>query len=286
MARILLVDDVAAMRKALTDLLSKHGHQVTEAANGRMARDILTTYQFDLILSDIQMPVMDGVALLKWVKEHTTTPMILMTGFSHILETHEAFSLGAEDFLLRPMKYDEVLSSVSAALGGVPAKEEEAEPDEDIDHKFCRIPIEDFISSKHLNAAIYVRLSSSKYVRVSHRGDNIPPERVDNYKQRGLHYLYTRKEDFANIVGFNLYLSKSVVRSKSLELEKKLAFMRYSTETVLEEVRVNGMNSESFEHAKELVSTVWTLSPTVCPFWTFLRRSTSTPIGFMPTAWG
>ena len=174
-----------------------------------------------------------------------------MTGFSHILETQQAIALGADDFLTKPIKHGDILAAVGRLVGHKP-KDARLEVDRDDD--FCRIPIEDFISSSHLNASIYVRLSSTKYVRVSHSGDAIPAERVDNYKQKGLNYLYTRKEDFANVVGFNLQLAKAVTGSKSLAREKKAAFLRYSTETVLEQVHVNGIDENSFSYAKECVT--------------------------------
>ncbi len=251
MAKILVVDDVEGMRSALKEVLGKHGHDVTEAANGRMAKEILENSPFDLVVTDIQMPFWNGIDLLKWVKANTQTPVILMTGFSQILETQEAISLGADDFLTKPIKHGEILGAVERLIEKHSAHDQ---LELDRDDEFCRIPIEDFISSSHLNASIYVRLSSTKYVRVAHSGDTIPPDRVDNYKQRGLNYLYTLKEDFANVVGFNLYLAKAVLANKELAREKKAAFLRYSTETVLEQIHVNGIDERSFNYAKECVT--------------------------------
>src|SRR3989344_8465266 len=96
--KILLVEDDDYFRSAVKDLLSKK-YDVLEAANGKIARDLLILTSVDLVLSDIQMPHFTGVDLLEWVKKNRPSPVILMTGFSHILETQRAHELGADDFL-------------------------------------------------------------------------------------------------------------------------------------------------------------------------------------------
>src|SRR4051812_38356235 len=106
MYKVLIAEDDEFFRKALVESL-KGSYDVMSVENGKKARDIIAVAKFDLILSDIQMPFFSGLDLLAWVKEHKPTPFILMTGFSHILETKAAHELGAEDFLAKPFLQDE-----------------------------------------------------------------------------------------------------------------------------------------------------------------------------------
>jgi len=78
---ILIVDDEVDMRDSLSELLSREGYSVQEAENGKVALELMGSNKFDLIVSDILMPEMDGVALLKKVKESDSEAVvILITG--------------------------------------------------------------------------------------------------------------------------------------------------------------------------------------------------------------
>lgn len=110
---ILIVEDDEFFREALKDSLSRHGFKVSVAADGKSARLILNLSSFDLILSDIQMPHMTGVELLAWVKENKpSVPVVLMTGFSQIVETKKAHELGAAGFIPKPFTDKDVLELI------------------------------------------------------------------------------------------------------------------------------------------------------------------------------
>lgn len=111
MKKILLVEDDNYFRAAVKSIVGKK-YEIIEAENGKVARDLIPTSNPDLIISDIQMPHLSGVELLEWVKTHKPTPVILMTGFSHILETQQAHALGADDFLPKPFREEELLEKI------------------------------------------------------------------------------------------------------------------------------------------------------------------------------
>jgi len=242
---ILVVDDQHDMREALASLLAGGGHKISEAENGKVAQDLLDANHFDLVISDIQMPLVNGVELLSWVKARKNTPVILVTGFSHILETQHAFDLGAADFLTKPFSFKDLSHAIGKIFEAKPIKEDQEDPG----NLYCRIPIEDFVSGASVQIGVYVKLSDTKYVRVAHTGDQIPFDRVENYKSKGLEYLYAKKSDFARLVGFNLDLSQVVQNNSNISSEKKLRFLRYTTELVLENAVVNGVDSKAFKQA-------------------------------------
>lgn len=252
MAKILVVDDEPGFLAGLYEGLSQMGHKVTSAENGKIGRDLVAMTDFDLVISDFQMPFLDGVELLKWIKQNKPKIKVtLMTGFSHILETKQAFDLGADDFLTKPIQLHDLRDSVVRVLA--PPQGADKPMVKSTDDEYCKLPIEDFISNSKVNIALFVRLSSSKYVRVAHLGDQLEGNRVETYRQKGLTYLYCKKADFAKVVDFNLDLLRKLDKTGKISREKKTAFLRYTTETVLENCAVQGMNKETFDQAKDCV---------------------------------
>jgi CheY-like chemotaxis protein len=99
--RILVVDDEEALRVVLSAELEGEGYQVTSAADGQEAINILTTKEFDLILLDIKMPNVDGFEVLKFVKERwPQTKVVMLTGFADLKNAIESKKLGAEERVL------------------------------------------------------------------------------------------------------------------------------------------------------------------------------------------
>ncbi|MCB9832033.1 MAG: sigma-54-dependent Fis family transcriptional regulator [Planctomycetes bacterium] len=115
--RVLVVDDEEAMRTFLVRTLRKRGLELVEAADGAAARRLLEDRSFDLVLTDLRMPELDGIELLHWIKRtKPKTPVIVMTGFGSIPSAIEALKAGAEDYVTKPFDRDEIMRSVDAAL--------------------------------------------------------------------------------------------------------------------------------------------------------------------------
>lgn len=115
--RILVVDDEASLREVLTIMLHREGYQVESAANGAEAQILLQESDFDLVISDIKMPKVTGLELLRYVREKCPeTIMIMITAFSTSEEAVEAMKLGAFDYILKPFRNDEIRLVVRNAL--------------------------------------------------------------------------------------------------------------------------------------------------------------------------
>lgn len=125
MARILIVDDEAGIRRTLKDLMRMQGHEVEEAANGAEGLEKLAAGSFDLVLSDIQMPVKDGMELLKGAKEqYPELPFIMLTAHATIEKAVEAIKEGAYDFVPKPPNLQHFLVTVRNALDTKQLKKE------------------------------------------------------------------------------------------------------------------------------------------------------------------
>ncbi len=118
-ARILITDDEINIRLMLRTLLEGDGYTVVEASNGREALEIIHREQLDLVILDLNMPVMDGMGVLEALKEskdHPKPRVIVLTAYGSISAAVKATRLGALDFLEKPATPDEIRETVAAVL--------------------------------------------------------------------------------------------------------------------------------------------------------------------------
>jgi DNA-binding NtrC family response regulator len=117
MANILIVDDEQGMRQLLSLVFGRAGHQVRAAENGRRAVELLREASADLIVSDVRMPDMGGIELLRAARELSPdVAVVMMTAFATVETAREAFKLGADDFIQKPFDVDELKLIVEKAL--------------------------------------------------------------------------------------------------------------------------------------------------------------------------
>ena len=117
MASIMVVDDEPNTRDALEFILCQEGHAVCTAASGYEALAHMRTGEMDVLLSDVKMPHMDGLALLRHVKAHASgVVVIMMSGYHDVAAAVEAMKQGAFDYLVKPFGKDDVLRTVQKAL--------------------------------------------------------------------------------------------------------------------------------------------------------------------------
>jgi two-component system response regulator AtoC len=115
--RILVVDDEVKMRRLLEMSLKNMGHDVVQAADGVEALACFDEAPFDLLMTDLNMPRMDGMQLLRSLRERgEEVPVIVLTAFGTIETAVEAMKLGAADYIIRPFEMDTVELAVTRAL--------------------------------------------------------------------------------------------------------------------------------------------------------------------------
>ena len=116
-AKVLVVDDEPVTARSYARALAAHGYRVTIAHDGREAADLAKTSGFDVVVSDIAMPDMDGLALLRAIREHDLdVPMIFMTGSPALESAMQAIEYGAFRYLVKPVEPDAMLEVVSRAV--------------------------------------------------------------------------------------------------------------------------------------------------------------------------
>lgn len=107
--RILVVDDEENTRLALTRLLAKEGYDVKTAANGSEALNQIRSQPVELIITDLNMPVMNGLSFLRELnREQPASNVIMITAYGEVESYLEALNLGAFEYLNKPVKLDEL----------------------------------------------------------------------------------------------------------------------------------------------------------------------------------
>jgi len=119
MSRVLIADDEDSMRALVARAIAMDGHETVTAQDGAEALDILTRENgaFDLLLTDIQMPIMDGIALaLSAARDFPDLVILLMTGFAHQRERASNLSAIAHDVITKPFSVADIRTAVADAL--------------------------------------------------------------------------------------------------------------------------------------------------------------------------
>lgn len=113
---VLVVDDESILRSLLEKILKKEGYNVLLAGSGEEALSILGDQHVDVLISDINMPEMDGFALLKTAKQkHPHIEVIMMTAYADAYSVKDALLLGADDYITKPFKSVEICMIVERA---------------------------------------------------------------------------------------------------------------------------------------------------------------------------
>jgi len=117
--RILVVDDEDIVRTSCSRTLSPEGYEVKLAKNGSEGLKMAREDKFDLVLTDLKMPDMDGIEVLRIIKEQwPETEVIIVTGYQTVDTAVKAIKLGAYDYIEKPFTPDALISAVTEALTG------------------------------------------------------------------------------------------------------------------------------------------------------------------------
>ena len=117
MLKILIAEDDVELRHLFTHVLIKNGYDVTGVDNGKKALDTLTNDYYDLLISDIMMPVMDGYELVRSIREvNKTIPVMMITAKDAFDDMRLGFLSGTDDYLVKPVNVNEMVLRVGALI--------------------------------------------------------------------------------------------------------------------------------------------------------------------------
>ena len=114
---LLLVEDEAPLRQALAERLAEHGFEVEQADSGEQAIEKLAEFAFDIVVTDLRLPGLDGTRVLEAaLLRYRDIVGIIVTGYGTVKDAVEAIKRGATDFVTKPFQFDELLHALNSAL--------------------------------------------------------------------------------------------------------------------------------------------------------------------------
>ena len=117
MFNILVIEDNKNMRKLICATLNQNGYSTFEAEDGEVGLDVLDTTHIDLIICDIMMPNMDGYEFTETLRDgHCETPIIIVTAKEQLEDKKKGFSIGADDYMVKPIDFEELILRIGAIL--------------------------------------------------------------------------------------------------------------------------------------------------------------------------
>lgn len=254
--KVLLVDDDALFREVLEKCLRSLGVKVHAAEAVLSAQLAVPVFEPDLILSDVQMPGGSGLELLEWSRiHHPHVPIVMMTGFSELVDATSAAEKGAAGFIAKPFKQGELQRILACARGNAGAFSVN-NPSEKGDDDYMRVRVEDFVSGSQYRIPVYLRLEirgAARFIKVAHEGEDLGMDRVRSYLEKGVSHLYLDRQDFANYVGLNVQLSREASRTSLISTEKKTQLLQTTMDLIQHQMFRSSISQESFDQAASVV---------------------------------
>lgn len=116
MTKILMIEDDFMIAESTLTLLRFHQYEVEWVNNGLDGIKQLTQQQFDLILLDLGLPMMDGMQVLKQIRQRVATPVLIISARDQLQNRVDGLNQGADDYLIKPYEFDELIARIQALL--------------------------------------------------------------------------------------------------------------------------------------------------------------------------
>ncbi|PWU19992.1 MAG: hypothetical protein C5B49_04990, partial [Bdellovibrio sp.] len=266
MAKILLVEDDEFFALAVQSTLEGESYQVVLAVNGKNAIDCLNKEPFDCVLCDVQMPIMNGLELARWMKENKPRPLILMTGFAEAVNTKTALDLNAANLLLKPFSDEELLTAIRAIVrtknqsatppAGVGeadpqiARESPAETQDQAVMDLIKIPTASLVQGGTAQFNLY-KEDSGRMTKLITRGEPLNPK---DPQFLGLAYLFTEKSSLEKILNDNILVAKAVAKTRVVDPAKKAKVIEAAIELIFKKAAISGIDQALVKESADLIA--------------------------------
>ena len=202
--RLLVVDDIADNRIILARRLARRGFDVAEAPGGREALAMVAEQPFDLVLLDIMMPDVDGITVLKTIRQShspSSLPVIMVTANAQSEDTVTALTMGANDYVTKPVDFPVALARIEAQIARKRAEEALRLTNEQLEHRVERRTAELSQVNEKLATEIVERRRSEEQMKYMAQHDALTGLANRVLFQERLHQAMAEAEDSGNAMG-------------------------------------------------------------------------------------
>ncbi|MCB0350736.1 MAG: HD domain-containing protein [Bdellovibrionales bacterium] len=254
MAKVLIIEDEEEIGNLLSLDLRAKKHTTTIIGDSLSAVQLLEAEKFDIIITSAESRTMPGLKFIEWVKNNTKSAIIIH-GFPPLADAKAAFELGVDDFINNKYQADELYSAIdNIGKKHIPPHATSFAKRENLDTQYTRILLEEVRSKEKNDFDLYIRLSEYKYLKVCNRNMALPAERAESFKKKGVHALYTSKDDFRKLVNFSIKAISGAVSNKQTPKDELIRFIESTNDTILKSTYLNGVDKESFTYAREFLT--------------------------------
>ncbi|MBI3556661.1 MAG: HD domain-containing protein [Deltaproteobacteria bacterium] len=233
--------------------LESQSYAVSLAGDLVSVKILITQKRFDLALCAFSGKSAEESDVLIWLAENKVRPIIAVAEIRPDATTAH-FSI-ADQVLAIPFTKDELISAIEVAWVFRDLTDQSAS----LEHEYCRVNIDDFVSGKTIQFDIFIQLSEQKYVKIARAGDELSLDRIRSYKSKEVAHLYLRKDDFRKYVSFNVRLASAVGGKATIEARKRISVCRHTAELVLDGLYLDELDPTAFAEGKIFIESTVSL---------------------------
>jgi putative nucleotidyltransferase with HDIG domain len=245
--KILIVEDDKTFSKSILRLLKLKEYQVEIAPDGLKGKKELANNQYDLVITDIKLPQLNGIELLHHINRTCKTPVVLMSGFSDIIDIKEAIDIGAKNFLPKPFDKDNLYEVIKDALSGKSYTEEGNDSFLD----FSKIDIENFVLGSQFTFPIFLKLNKEKFIKIANKGEDIVYPQIERFIERGVTSLYLKNSDYIDFINRTNELKNIVLKNDQISQDKKIEFTKKVLDIITQYEYQTTLSKELFDYSYE-----------------------------------
>jgi putative nucleotidyltransferase with HDIG domain len=250
--KLLIVEDDIAFSKSILRLLQLKDYQVEIASSGIEAKENIVINSYDLVITDIKLPGLNGIELLHHINRTCKTPVVLMSGFSDIIDIKEAVEIGAENFLPKPFDKENLYEVVANAMSGKSISEQSKNTFLD----FSKIDIENFVLGSQFTFPIYLKLNKEKFVKIANKGEDILYPQIERFIEKGVTSLYLKSCDYINFINRTNELKNIILKNDQISQQKKIEFTKKVLDIITQYEYQTILSKELFNYSYETLENI------------------------------
>lgn len=251
MNSILIVDDENEIVELIDQFLMRYGFKTFKAYSGKTALKIVENQKIDLLLTDIMMPGVNGLELIKAIRTgpQKDLPIIVLTGQATKEDISDIIRLGINDFIEKPYERKVLIKTIQRVL---------REPNKNLgdnfiykqENEFLKIALNELLKTTVASQDIYMQISDSKFLLFIRNGEEISPTKIEKLKNKNVKHLYVKHSEHKSIL--KSYLSNLTDEENLSQKKEKLQMLKAINELILEEIYSENFDKEIFEYSLEV----------------------------------